>query len=120
VTVVRLAVVSDEARPPAAPTAEQRMWAYYVTERAKGRTPSGAELDRIAGTNNYGRRVLRRWRQAPSARHGRPARSWGTTGAAGTGLRLVGGSCGVSAARACLVEHLLGKPECAGGVVPSG
>ncbi|MET8425236.1 DUF2637 domain-containing protein [Nocardia sp. NPDC004860] len=28
-------------------TAEQKMW---------------AELDRIAGTNNYGRRVLRRWR----------------------------------------------------------
>jgi hypothetical protein len=63
-SVVRLAVVSDETRPPTEPTAEQRMWAYYVTERAKGRTPSGAELDRIAGTNNYGRRVLRRWRQA--------------------------------------------------------
>lgn len=63
-SVVRLAVVSDEARPPAEPTAEQRMWAYYVTERAKGRTPTGAELDRIAGTNNYGRKVLRRWRQA--------------------------------------------------------
>jgi len=59
--VVRLAVVSDQARPPAA---EQRMWAYFVTERAKGRTPSGAELDRIAGTNNYGRKVLRRWRNA--------------------------------------------------------
>jgi hypothetical protein len=62
--VVRLAVVSDESRPPAEPTAEQRMWAYYVTERSKGRTPTGAELDRIAGTNNYGRRVLRRWRQS--------------------------------------------------------
>ncbi|TKG66252.1 DUF2637 domain-containing protein [Prauserella endophytica] len=62
-SVVRLAVVSDESRPPAEPTAEQRMWAYYVTERAKGRTPTGAELDRIAGTNNYGRRVLRRWRE---------------------------------------------------------
>ncbi|MEV5302711.1 DUF2637 domain-containing protein [Amycolatopsis methanolica] len=62
--VVRLAVVSDKARPPAEPTAEQRMWAYYVTERAKGRTPTGAELDRIVGTNNYGRKVLRRWRQA--------------------------------------------------------
>ncbi len=33
------------------------MWAYYVAERSKGRTPTGAELDRIAGTNNYGRRV---------------------------------------------------------------
>ncbi|MFF0144451.1 uncharacterized protein DUF2637 [Amycolatopsis sulphurea] len=61
--VVRLAVVSDEARP-VEPTAEQRMWVYYVTERAKGRTPTGAELDRIAGTNNYGRKVLRQWRQA--------------------------------------------------------
>lgn len=62
--VVRLAVVPDEARPPTEPTAEQRMWAYYATEQAKGRTPTGAELDRIAGTNNYGRKVLRRWRQA--------------------------------------------------------
>ncbi|WP_282772760.1 hypothetical protein [Saccharomonospora viridis] len=24
--------------------------------------PTGAELDRIAGTNNYGRRILRRWK----------------------------------------------------------
>lgn len=61
--VVRLAVVPERSRPPAEPTAEQRMWAYYVTERSKGRTPTGAELDRIAGTNNYGRRVLRRWKQ---------------------------------------------------------
>jgi hypothetical protein len=62
--VVRLAMVSGGSRPPTEPTAEQRMWAYYVTERAKGRTPTGAELDRIAGTNNYGRRVLRRWQVA--------------------------------------------------------
>jgi len=61
--VVRLAVVPDESRPTVEPTAEQRMWAYYVTERSKGRTPTGAELDRIAGTYNYGRKVLRRWRQ---------------------------------------------------------
>jgi len=59
--VVHLAVVSDSARTPSEPTAEQRMWAYYVTERSKGRTPTGAELDRVAGTNNYGRRLLRRW-----------------------------------------------------------
>ncbi|TVT23752.1 DUF2637 domain-containing protein [Amycolatopsis rhizosphaerae] len=57
--VVHLAVVSEQSCPP---TAEQRMWAYYVTERSKGRTPTGAELDRIAGTNNYGRRLLRQWR----------------------------------------------------------
>lgn len=37
------------------------MWAHYERERANGRTPTGAELDRIAGTNNYGRKVLRRW-----------------------------------------------------------
>jgi hypothetical protein len=81
--VVRLAVASDEARPPAEPTAEQRMRAYYVTEQANGRTPTGAELDRIAGTNNYGRKVLRRWRQGaylppaiggPPDRGERPAR----------------------------------------------
>lgn len=57
---VRLASVPDESHPAAQPTAEQRMWAYYVTQRANGRTPAGAELDRIAGTNNYGRRVLGR------------------------------------------------------------
>lgn len=64
VAPVRLAVVSGESRSPEQPTAEQRMWAYYQTERTKGRTPTGAELDRVVGTNNYGRRVLRRWRRA--------------------------------------------------------
>lgn len=43
-------------------TAEQRMWLHYEQEAALGRRPSGAELDRVAGTHNYGRRVLRRWR----------------------------------------------------------
>lgn len=37
------------------------MWVYYRRERSRGRTPTGAELDRVAGTNNYGRKVLRRW-----------------------------------------------------------
>lgn len=60
--VVRLAPVPVEARPPTEPTAEQRMWVYYVTQRSKGHTPTGAELDHIAGTNNDGRRVLRRWK----------------------------------------------------------
>ncbi|MBE8516119.1 DUF2637 domain-containing protein [Amycolatopsis sp. H6(2020)] len=64
VPVSRLAAVPDNSVVPAGPTAEQRMWAHYLTERAKGHTPSGAELDRIAGTNNYGRRILRRWRAA--------------------------------------------------------
>jgi hypothetical protein len=59
--VARLAAVTNKPPIPADSTAEQRMWAYYVTERSKGRTPTGAELDRIASTNNYGRKVLRRW-----------------------------------------------------------
>ncbi|MBN9747876.1 hypothetical protein DMP23_43485 [Amycolatopsis sp. A1MSW2902] len=45
-------------------TAEQRMWVYYEREAAAGRRPSGAELDRVAGTHNYGRRVLRQWKAA--------------------------------------------------------
>lgn len=39
------------------------MWERYERERAIGRTPTGAELDRIAGTKNYGRKVLRRWNE---------------------------------------------------------
>jgi hypothetical protein len=38
------------------------MWAHFQTQHKAGRTPSGAELDRVAGTNNYGRAVLARWR----------------------------------------------------------
>ncbi len=59
------AVVSDGTGPDTGSTAEQTMWAYYQAERAKGRTPTGAELDRVAGTNNYGRRVLRGGRTSP-------------------------------------------------------
>ena len=44
------------------PNAESIMWAHYESERKAGRTPTGAELDRIAGTSNYGRAVLARWR----------------------------------------------------------
>jgi hypothetical protein len=51
------------------------MWAYYVTERAKGHAPTGAELDRVFSTNNYGRGVLRKWRDEgrvqPAANHTR-------------------------------------------------
>lgn len=43
-------------------TAEQRMWQHFVREHARGRTPSGAELDRVAKTHNYGRRSLRGWK----------------------------------------------------------
>jgi len=39
------------------------MWAHYLKEQEHGRIPSGAELDRVAGTNNYGRTVLRQWRE---------------------------------------------------------
>jgi hypothetical protein len=46
------------------PSAETVMWAHFQTQRKAGRTPSGAELDRVAGTNNYGRAVLARWRDS--------------------------------------------------------
>ncbi|WP_102937544.1 DUF2637 domain-containing protein [Streptomyces malaysiensis] len=61
--VVTLAVDKAGSRPPNKPTAEQIMWAHYQREQASGRTPTGAELDRVAGTNNYGRSVLARWRR---------------------------------------------------------
>lgn len=56
-------MVSEESRDQQEPTAEQKMWAYFQTERSKGRTPTGAELDRVAATNNYGCRVLRGWKK---------------------------------------------------------
>jgi len=43
--------------------AEEVMWSHFQQERARGHTPTGAELDRVAGTNNYGRAVLARWRR---------------------------------------------------------
>lgn len=49
------------------------MWTFFQTERSQGRTLTGAELDRIAGTNNYGRRVLRRWKTAGWIADGDPA-----------------------------------------------
>jgi hypothetical protein len=49
--------------PAAEPTAQEVMWAHFLREQARGRTPTGAELDRVAGTNNYGRTVLRQWRE---------------------------------------------------------
>lgn len=44
-------------------SAEEVMWNHFEREVARGRTPTGAELDRVAGTNNFGRAVLRRWRR---------------------------------------------------------
>lgn len=44
-------------------TAEEVMWSHYQLALADGCTPTGAELDRVAGTSNYGRAVLARWRR---------------------------------------------------------
>jgi hypothetical protein len=45
-------------------TAEQVMWDHYQHKLAAGLPPpTGAELDQIARTNNYGRAVLRKWRR---------------------------------------------------------
>jgi len=55
---------STAAQPRAARNAEDVMWEYFQRQLATGRTPSGTELDRAAGTNNYGRAVLRQWRRA--------------------------------------------------------
>jgi hypothetical protein len=63
-TEIGLATGGDEPESDRKPTAEDVMWEHYQREAARGRTPTGAELDRVAGTNNFGRAVLRRWRQA--------------------------------------------------------
>jgi hypothetical protein len=60
--VITLAGVSPHSGPVAEPTAQELMWEHFQREQAHGRTPTGAELDRVAGTNNYGRTVLRQWR----------------------------------------------------------
>ncbi len=57
------AVTPREVSKLAKPAAEHIMWEHYRREQTRGRTPTGAELDRVAGTNNYGRTVLRRWRK---------------------------------------------------------
>jgi hypothetical protein len=52
-------------------TAEEVMWEHYQRTVAAGLpAPTGAELDAIAATNNYGRAVLRKWRR--SGRTGPP------------------------------------------------
>jgi hypothetical protein len=53
----------DRSRPGEV-TAEEVMWDHFERQLAFGHVPSGAELDRVAGTNNYGRAVLARWRRA--------------------------------------------------------
>jgi hypothetical protein len=54
---------SATRRPRTSANAEDAMWNYFQQERAKGRTPTGAELARAVGTNNYGRAVLAQWRR---------------------------------------------------------
>jgi hypothetical protein len=40
------------------------MWDHYQRKVAAGVSPpTGAELDQVAKTNNYGRAVLRKWRR---------------------------------------------------------
>jgi hypothetical protein len=77
--VVTLAQSSTITQPPAgsaaAPTAQDVVWAHCLREQARGRIPTGAELDRVAGTNNYGRTMLRQWREqgripSPGQRNG--------------------------------------------------
>jgi hypothetical protein len=60
--VITLGGISPHDESAAEPTAQEIMWAHFQREQACGRRPTGAELDRVAGTNNYGRTVLRRWR----------------------------------------------------------
>jgi hypothetical protein len=56
-----------ETPPSGRPTpwgqAQRVMWEHYRAARAAGRVLTGAELDRIAGTRDYGRAVLARWRR---------------------------------------------------------
>lgn len=55
-------------------TAEEVMWEHYQRTVSAGLpAPTGAELDAIAHTNNYGRAVLRKWRRR--GRTGSPSMS---------------------------------------------
>jgi hypothetical protein len=75
--VITLAEVSPSTQADNEPSAQDVMWAHFLAEQSRGRTPTGAELDRVAGTNNYGRTVLRQWREQgriPSANGDRHTR----------------------------------------------
>ena len=50
---------AQHGRPERDADAAAVMRAHWTAERAAGRTPSGAELDRVAGTREYGRKVRR-------------------------------------------------------------
>jgi hypothetical protein len=73
--LITLGEVRPSPEQPGGSSAQEIMWAHYVREQQHGRTPSGAELDRVANTNNYGRTVLRQWREQgriPAADRDRP------------------------------------------------
>jgi hypothetical protein len=53
-------VEMDQTRS-SAETAKETMWRHWLRCRSTGETPNGAELYAVAGTNNYGRGVLRAW-----------------------------------------------------------
>lgn len=57
------APLSTGAGRPGARKAEDVMWEHFQRERSRGRFPTGAELDRVAGTTDYGRGLLRQWRR---------------------------------------------------------
>jgi hypothetical protein len=44
-----------------ATTRRESMWQHWLACRAAGYPVTGAELDRVFGTNNYGRRVINEW-----------------------------------------------------------
>ncbi|HEX5406281.1 MAG TPA: hypothetical protein VFX16_28730 [Pseudonocardiaceae bacterium] len=45
------------------------MWDHYQRKIDAGQSPpTGAELDEVAHTNNYGRAVLRKWRRRAEPR----------------------------------------------------
>ncbi|HEY9473449.1 MAG TPA: hypothetical protein VIS06_06285 [Mycobacteriales bacterium] len=58
---VVLARGSRPARRDGEPTPTELARAHWDAERAAGRTPSGAELDRVAGTTDFGRKLRRQW-----------------------------------------------------------
>lgn len=62
-SVPRESPLVSTTRPRNGESAEDTMWSYFQREHAKSRAPSGAELDRAIGTNNYGRAVLAQWRR---------------------------------------------------------
>lgn len=66
-------VALGESRPSRC-TAEEVMWDHYQRTVSAGLPPpTGAELDEVARTNNYGRAVLRKWHR--KGRTGQPSMS---------------------------------------------